>query len=341
MRLGVAALVLPEDNVERESGCWSEAARRRGIPSTVVTSGVIDPRGAEAVYKNSSAHAVPSQLLPLVDEHLPQWLRRGSGYAITRLPLSNALGQELAGVALRRPWQLNSGLYPRLAVESKAMATEYISHGYDPAQLHAVGHPSLDTLAAKLANRNEARAALADKYGFDPAAPLCLLAIPPNRHATREAPEYATYRELVVHIVSMARERWPGPVLVSPHPAMSESERAWASEAGGMVTQEPVAELLPLADLYVCAVSSTIKWALACAIPVLCYEAYRYDTDMPALGRVGLARDAASFGAALSKLSVGEDLRRATLHASTGAAEWGPLDGRSLERIVSVCFGDA
>ena len=35
-------------------------------------------------------------------------------------------------------------------------------------------------------------------------------------------------------------------------------------------------ELVPLCDLYVASVSSTIRWAIACGKPVINYDVYRY-----------------------------------------------------------------
>jgi hypothetical protein len=295
-------------------------------------------KGPETVYKHSAVHAVPYEQLPIVREFLPHWLREGPGYSITRLPLPEALGQEVIGVAPPKPWLLNTGAYLRVAVESGAVLDEYRNNGYDESKLFPVGHPSLDTLSDFWRARGRARKELAENYAFDGSRPICLVSVPPNRHATRQSPEHASYKRLVEAYVSAAKARWQGPVIVSPHPAMTDEERAWVSAAGGILVPQPVAKLMALADLYVCAVSSTIKWALACGLPVLCYEAYRYDANMAALSFVTLAPDFASYTAALEELSDPAKLQDAATRARAHAAHWGQLDGRNMERVVRLCL---
>ena len=42
------------------------------------------------------------------------------------------------------------------------------------------------------------------------------------------------------------------------------------------IAARKTSELVPLCDLYVASVSSTIRWAIACGKPVVNYDVYRY-----------------------------------------------------------------
>jgi hypothetical protein len=65
-------------------------------------------------------------------------------------------------------------------------------------------------------------------------------------------------------------------VLVRPHPRISLTRFDHFGAPNVRYTSQPTAELVPLCDLYVASISATIRWAIACGIPVINYDAYRY-----------------------------------------------------------------
>jgi hypothetical protein len=98
------------------------------------------------------------------------------------------------------------------------------------------------------------------------------------------------------------------------------------------------AELVPLCDVYVAWVSSTIRWAIACAKPVINYDVYRYRyTDYLGLKGVITIEEQSQF------LDV---LRRMTSDAAfwneiaerqeAEAPRWGNFDGKARQRIAAL-----
>jgi hypothetical protein len=81
-------------------------------------------------------------------------------------------------------------------------------------------------------------------------------------------------------------------VLIRPHPRILLERFAVFEDSCIKLTWQPTAELIPLCDLYVASISATIRWAVACGIPTVNYDTFRYryaDYDSAA-GVIGVER---------------------------------------------------
>lgn len=338
-RLGIDALVLPEENVGRDSASWIEAARLRGIPTTVITTWIVNPDYAELAYRDNPDYQPAEAIVPILRSHLPNWVRVRPGYALTRLPIAEALGLALTGLAPPDPWCVNTHPGARVAVESAATISDYAKCGVDTGHLVATGAPSLDELALSDAQCADRKTEVAELLGIDPNLPICLLNPPPNRHANKAAPEFPDYETLLEAFVRQAFESWSGTLIVSPHPATTDTQRDIIRAAGGHVVNRPAIELMPIADIYASAISSTIQMALAAALPVVCYEVYRYDAPPIFLSSVPYKADTvARFGEQIYTLNDVQVRLSARKAAQSGAEHWGRLDGLNFERVVTLAF---
>lgn len=338
VRLGVDAVAMAEDNVERDSHCWIAAARRRGIRTVVSTYGAISTQEAINAYKRSSAHAVSPARLELVRRHLPRWLVEGEDFAITRLPLHEVLARELASTAPFNPWLVNAGHSEVIALESEAMAETYRGFGFPAGQLRVIGHPMHDVIAGVARERHARRERLLAEHGLPAQRPLAVVALPPNHLAARGG-EYTRFADLVAAFVRLPVEEAGVNVVVTPHPNATAEDRAIVRAAGAALVETSAADLVPLADLYVSSVSSTIKWALGCGIPVIDFDCYRYRyPDYLEQPQVLSAADEREFRAALRRFGDPVERARLTVLAQQGAARWGGIDGKALDRLVNVFF---
>jgi hypothetical protein len=97
-------------------------------------------------------------------------------------------------------------------------------------------------------------------------------------------------------------------------------------------------ELVPLCDLYVASVSSTIRWAIACGKPVINYDVYRYRyTDFMNIDAVLFTEEYAEYCGWIRKLAEQpEELEALRQKQVRNAPRWGFLDGRCSERILKV-----
>ncbi|WP_422371743.1 hypothetical protein [Hoeflea sp.] len=340
VRLGVDTILFAEDNVERDSFAWIAAARRRGIRTVVASYGALSANEAEAAYAKSPAHKVDGHELDLVRRHLPHWLRQGNGYAITRLPFMEMLGREIFGLAPFDPWLVNSNGADVIALESRAMERIYRSFGFPSGQLHAVGHPLQDRLAEVRSRRMELRRALAERHGHDPSAPLIVVAMPPDQLGNRPSP-FDSYADLMAAFAILPAQLTGAAVVVSPHPNITGEQKQQIVALGGKLEDMSAAELLPLADLYLTCVSSTIKWALGLGIPVIDFDCYGYNyTEYLDLPQVRPVKTVEGLSTALEGWSDAGQRERLEAAARDGAAEWGDIDGNALERVIGLCLGD-
>ncbi|MDP3871360.1 MAG: hypothetical protein Q8Q80_01740 [Methyloversatilis sp.] len=338
VQLGIDAVVLAEDNVERDSYGWIEGARRRGIMTAVSSYGAISDQEAVTAYKSSSSHAVDARRATLIRRHLPHWLAEGDGFAITRLPFVQAVARELTATAPFNPWLVNAGHADAIAVESSAMKQAYSRFGFPAAKLKPIGHPLQDVLAVVAGERRARRTALFAQYNLPAHRQLAVVAMPPDQLASRSC-VYRQYADVVSAFARLPGELTGANVVVSPHPNISAEGRALIRATGAVLVETTVADLLPLADLYICSVSSTIKWALGCGIPVIDFDCYGYGyADYRELPQVMSAVDESGFRTAL--LRFGDPAEQAQLGAlaTRGSEYWGAIDGMALDRLLELLF---
>lgn len=338
VRLGIDAVVLPEDNAERDSYAWIESAKRRGIRSIISSYGAVSAQEAVNAYKHSPMHALSESNAALVRRHWPQWLAEGDDFTIARLPLYELIAREFTGTSMFNPWLVNTGNVDAIALESQSMLDSYRALGFPVGRLKPIGHPLQDTLAASESDRVLKRAALVSQYRLDPRYPIAIVAMPPNQTATRPC-QYQGYGDVVEAFAKLPADVAAANVIVSPHPNMSEDGLEMIRSTGAILAEKPLVELLPVADFYVACVSSTIKWALGCGVPIINYDCYGYQySDYLNLPQVINVNEDRAFRAALLRLG-NSSLRQQLIDlARTQSEYWGKYDGKALERLINLCF---
>lgn len=127
-------------------------------------------------------------------------------------------------------------------------------------------------------------------------------------------------------------------VVINPHPRLSPEERGYLMRPEVVCTDLPLTKLLPNCHFYVASASATIRWAIACAKPVLNYDiyGYHYDDFSDVAGVVTVDSEKA-FEQMLVRMR--EDSvffsNLQTLQQAV-SMEWGCLDGKSAERLISL-----
>ncbi len=338
VRLGIDAVVMAEDNIERDSYGWIESAKRRGIRTAITSYGAISANEAVTAYKYSSNHALNAVQASLVRFHLPHWLAEGDDFVITRLPFTEMLAREITGVAPFNPWLVNSGHSNVIAVESLAMENIYLQFGFPKNQLKTIGHPLQDTLSGVALDRDCRRAMLCKQYFHSPQLPLILVAMPPDQFKTRPC-EYESYVDLINAFACLPRTLDGVNVIVSPHPNVSEESRQLIRATGVVMVETTVADLLPLADLYIASVSSTIKWALGCGVPVIDFDCYGYGySDYLQVPQVISTSDETGYRHALLRFADPIERSKLVLLARSNSFFWGGFDGKATERLEKLLF---
>ena len=338
-----ASIVLCEDNVELDTAVWVSVARSRGVRCIIVPYTIANTREFAESYVNFAPYQVAaSPQNRLAARWFPRWEKKYKGRRFLRTSYVRILAVEQLGLAPPNPWLLNSGYAHAIAVESQAMRDYYAAAGIPAAQMSITGSLADDVQAAAMAAAPGLRAELEARLALAPGRPILLCALPPDQNTyDRPGCEFSDFDDLVTFWSTRlgALEGWN--VVVRPHPKTRPDQLGALSASGVAVCHDDTATLVPLCDLYVASVSATIRWAIACAKPVINYDVYRYGYD-DYLGTEGvlLAETRAEFEALLDRMTRDTAQREQVVRAQRrDAPRWGMLDGHSGNRIVALLRG--
>jgi hypothetical protein len=226
-------------------------------------------------------------------------------------------------------------------VESEEMVRFYTTAGLPREQLVNTGSLTDDLLAAAAQDAPARKAALCRELGLPAERPMLLSALPPDVLYTfggRPQCDFKTYPELVEFWVRSLAALQGWNIVILLHPSVSCEDMRYLEDWGVKIARQPTAEVVPLCDLYVTSVSSTIRWAIACGKPVVNYDIYRfyYEGFMHVKG-VLYTEEQAGFQELLHRLTTDSSFLQQTAAAQAQAApDWGFLDGRSGQRMLEL-----
>jgi hypothetical protein len=336
-RTDFAMVVLGGDMVGYDTSIYVQECHRRGIPVVLVPSTMSDGLEQAEVYYHDRTHQMTG-LNRIAARLYPKWVFEHRGKKLLRVPGGRVMAMEWLGLAPPLPWIFNSGYADAIAIESAAMLKYYERCGITGDQLVVTGSLSDDVLAQAKREAVPRREEVYEKLGLPAGRPMLLSPLPPDFlyvSGGRPECEFKTYRELVDYWITSLMAVTTHNVVISLHPSVRYEEMKFIETDRVKIGRQGTNMLVPLCDLYVASVSSTIRWAIACGIPVINYDVYRYryrdyagvdgvlHTEDKTQFRAWLARDAAFF----------EELRaKQQIHAPL----WGALDGKSGERVLAL-----
>ena len=314
-----------------------------GIPSVIVASTMSNGREQAEVYSGEPRHHVaPRWQARQVAKRYPRWETTHNGLRLLCCRPGRVLAMEAMGLAPSHPWVFNSGFADAIAMESQAMIDYYADAGLPRTNMVLTGSPSDDVMAKVISDAPRLRERLYQDLSLPSGKPMLLTALVPDfLYVTGGRPQcdFATYPELVDFFVGTLAEHTAFNVVIALHPSvkpetMRHLERPNVKIAAGRRT----ASLVPLCDVYVASISSTIRWAIACGKPVVNYDVYRYRyTDFLGVPGVLATEEKEEYRAIVEKLATDpayrEDVR---IRQESAASRWGRPDGRSMERILEL-----
>jgi hypothetical protein len=127
-------------------------------------------------------------------------------------------------------------------------------------------------------------------------------------------------------------------VIIALHPSVPPAEAVKLERYGARVAPLNTAGLVPLCELFVASISSTIRWAIACGKPVVNYDVYRYRyTDFVGIEGVLTFEEQDDFVLALRRLTTDPAFAAEICRKHAAVAPlWGRLDGQSGQRMVDL-----
>lgn len=343
-RLQPTLIVVGQDYAGSASALLIEAGHRRGVSTMLVPFALGTAREvAESLHGSSAYQVSASPLNRLLVWARPHWLHRYKGHRLVRLPGSQALPVELLGLAPPHPWIPNSGAADVLAVESQEMLDYYADMSFAPDQLALTGSMNDDVLHAALVRRDELRSTIEEELELEPGRPLLLCAWPPDQFGGRKLDDcdFSSYKRLCqfwAESLAEARDRFGYNVVVRLHPVLRRSDMDALQDLGIPMSRRPTADLIPLADVFVASVSSTIRWAISAGMPVVNFDVYRYGyTDFREDHGVLTSETSEDYLRDLRRVVGDADFREALLDRQRPVrGRWGALDGRSGDRMAAL-----
>jgi hypothetical protein len=334
-------IILPEDNVETLSTIFVAKGRLQNIPTIVIPFTIPNPLEPARYYFDNPLYQARGLFAQRLINHYPKWRLQHEGRDLFRQPAIKALCQEMLGLSSPAPWILNRGSAAAIALDSDVQRDLYLTLGFPPDQLKIIGDMNGEMFHRVLVDKTRSAAELCTRFGFEPGRPLILCGFPPDQyHGTDtrrfEFPDYKTLIEAWMESFNMIGKH--ANVLIRPHPRIPVDYLSGFDSENIRITQRPTAELIPLCDLYVASISATIRWAVACGVPVINYDTfrYRYSDYSSALGVIDV-EDLAKFRSLLMQFvgdaSFAADLRE---RQRSVMKRWGKLDNKAAERLSTL-----
>jgi hypothetical protein len=344
-QLKLDAIILPEDVVGLITPLIIRAGNQLGIPSIIIPYTIANSSEAfQSLRMQSNFHVSGSAPRAfrwpnfIVGKFFPSWLMRHDGLTLLRLPAVHAIGQILTRTAPPDPWMMNSGYADVIAVENKSMWNYYSAAGIPIERMRIVGAIYDDTLAHFLKNKEDEYAQLSNELGIKLQRPILLIGGVADQSTCCPYFEFSDMRTFCNQLgakVSRLKDEYE--IIVRPHPNFPEMGEILA-EYGFHNTMIDTARLVALSNAYIAFNSATIRWAISCGVPTINYDVFRYGyDDFKLIKSVACVSSIQAFEVEVDKFRYsGNAYNLKKEQAETDAPNWGTLDGRSVDRIISL-----
>lgn len=337
----IDSVALGGDMVGYDTAAFIDACRRSGIKVGIVPSTMSNGLEQAEVYFDDPRHGMTSRFNRYVAKRYPKWLYVHKGRELLRERGARALAMEWLGLAPPLPWIFNSGYADAVTVESRAMQDYYVAAGLPVERLVVTGSPSDDAIASASSECGTRKRELCMRLGLIAERPMLLTALPPDFlyvKGGRPQCDFKNYPDLVRFWVDSVGATPGFNKIICLHPSVDPESMRFLETPEMRIATDRTAELVPLCDIYVAAVSSTIRWAIACGKPVINYDVYRYRyTDYLGLKGVLTIEEQDQFLDLLRRMATDSAFRNEIAELQKAdAPQWGNLDGKAGQRIVGL-----
>lgn len=334
-------VVLGGDMVGYDTSVYIDVAHKRNIPVVILPSTMSNGLEQAEVYFHDPNYNLGKWINRIAAKLYPKWTMEHRSKKLLRVPGERVLVMEYLGLAPPLPWIFNSGYSDAIVVESERMKQYYLDCGVPESQLRLIGSLADDVMTDIFQRKQQMSADLCLELGFNNQKPILLSPLPPDFlyvKGGRPESDFKTYSELVQFWVQSIAKVKNFNVIVCLHPSVRFEDFLYIEDWGVKVSKRGTAELVPLSDLYVASVSSTIRWAIACGIPVINYDVYRYHyTDYLGVAGVIAVDRKSDFEFMLNKITNDNNFyKEKKLEQEQSAGDWGMFDGRVGERLQDL-----
>lgn len=249
------------------------AARQRAIASVTVPFALSDPGGDWLRRRERDEFAVGAgnrwtrRLKQKLADTYPANVREQEGVQLMFLTSGQVLGLQYLGAPFPAPWAYGGGATDVVTLYSESIRERQLELGVPAHKLAVTGQCAMDDLHALAMRRDELKHELSTRYGLRSGQPLIVLAVP--HHAEHGLMAAVQHDALTTGLFGDLSATGAA-LLLSLHPrSRPEDYRQAAELAGAVISDQPLLEILPAADLFVATHSSTVRWAILLGTPTM------------------------------------------------------------------------
>lgn len=288
-----------------------------------------------ALPEKSSGRPGTAMLNRLVQRWLPCQVYESRWGKMLFYPAAQTFLLKLMGILPRNPWYQGASFADHIMVSGSDEAAMYAEAKVDPGKLLYYGSHEFDVLFDRWFRRTELRLKTIDAERLDPGKSILIVALPRlwEQNLTSKEVHWQSINK-ILEVLS----RQDCNVMVSLHPHCDRSQYDWIEDKYPVkICESPLKDVLPVADVYVAAYSSTIRWAVALGIPVINLDFWglRYEDYLTPTG-YQTATTIAEFDDLVAKTPASADIHRPAKGSSP--ADGGRdflVDGQAKGRLMS------
>ncbi|MBE3140706.1 MAG: glycosyltransferase [Thermoplasmata archaeon] len=334
----ISLVIMPADN-RYDQAAIVKAAHNEKVPVVVIPQFMASAlEWAEFVWEKRE-YSARSWANRFACSLFPRWGYVHKGRRLIALPANQVFAREWLGIAPPLPWILHSGHADALAVESEAVRDYCIAEGLPPEKIKVTGSSTHDIISAIISKLADKRLELYADLSLPDDRPMILSALPPDSlYMGRPQCEFKKYDDLIEFWCRSLAAIKSFNIVICLHPSETVQKMKYIERYGVKIAKKPTYELIPLCDIFVASISSTIQWAIACGKPVVNYDVYRYRyTDYVNVEGVISIEDKSDYANTLQRLTSDAEYRaEMTARQSVHANRWGRLDGGAGDRLMHL-----
>ena len=344
-RESVAALVLIGDRHVGWETALIRAANQQGIPSLIVPFALSSRESsAEWRLKRSDAnrrYGMQSLSNRIAGKLFPNWVYEYEGKRLLFYPGTRAIVALILGMMPENPWALGGGAATRMAVESSHLRRMFVQQGVPEEKMVVTGKPSVDQMyeAMQPARQHFIR----EELGIPEAGHVLLCALPAYPQSDgRDSTSWSRHLQETEFLLATFAQLKNVSVVLSLHPKSSPLDyQHLANQYGAVMAKRRIYELIPVCDVFVATVSSTVMLAIGTGKPTVVISFHgSYDEFYDNLPGVIVLRSPDQLKSTLSRLFSDPQYYNQLAEAQRQqASEWILLDGKCTERVVEELYG--
>lgn len=172
-----------------------------------------------------------------------------------------------AGFLSSYPWWNGNGLSDVVCVDSPRTAEQFVRNRVVENKIALTGHVRYDSIYRSLSQRTALRKSLFKKYTLDDGAALLLLSVP--QYAEQGYMGWDDHWLQINEIIRNASAAGEN-LLLSIHPRSNVQQYMYLEQRFKCrIVEEPLADIIGAADVFLASNSTTLVWSVLCGIPTV------------------------------------------------------------------------